>query len=109
MKIFFTTVLLAFGAFAYGQVTINLTQDLVLTETLVINQPTTYNGNGFKLICEGCDPAIRVTNGAEVHFQDVIFAKNFVRWLQVDNPYTGQVTWNSNRMKGFIRGERGGN
>jgi hypothetical protein len=94
------------GLSTYGQATINLTEDLVLTETLEISEDVTYNGNGFKLICEGCNPAIRVTNGARVHFEDVKFVKSYTKWMQVQGGPLGNVTWSSNRMKGYIR--RGG-
>ncbi|MFK8164336.1 MAG: hypothetical protein AB8H12_17965 [Lewinella sp.] len=106
MKFIFSFFLLAIGSFAFGQTTINLSEDLVLTETLVISEDVTYNGNGFKLICEGCNPAIRVTNGARVHFEDVKFVKSYAKWMQVEGGPLGNVTWSSNRMKGYIR--RGG-
>ena len=106
MKFIFSSLLLVIGLSAYAQTTINLTEDLVLTETLEISEDVTYNGNGFKLICEGCNPAILVTNGARVHFEDVIFAKSYTKWLELKGTPMGNVTWSSNRMKGYIR--RGG-
>ncbi|MFT5998582.1 MAG: hypothetical protein ACI81P_001035 [Neolewinella sp.] len=106
MKFIFSFLLLVIGLSAFGQRPINLTEDLVLTETLVLSEDVTYNGNGFKLICEGCDPAIRVTNGARVHFEDVKFVKSYVKWMQIEGGPSGNVTWSSNHMKGYIR--RGG-
>ena len=106
MKFIFSFLLLAISLSAYGQTTINLSEDLVLTETLVLSEDVTYNGNGFKLICEGCNPAIRVTNGARVHFEDVKFVKSYAKWMKLEGTPLGNVTWNSNRMKGYIR--RGG-
>ncbi|WP_020568417.1 hypothetical protein [Neolewinella persica] len=106
MKFIFSSLLLVIGLSANGQTTINLSEDLVLTETLEISEDVTYNGNGFKLICEGCNPAIRVTNGARVHFEDVKFVKSYAKWMLVEGGPLGSVTWSSNRMKGYIR--RGG-
>ncbi|TXF88838.1 hypothetical protein FUA23_13395 [Neolewinella aurantiaca] len=103
MKFFFTTLLLISGLYATAQTTVNLTEDLVLTETLVIENDVTYNGNGFKIICEGCNPSIHVKNGSRVHFEDVIFKKGYQRWMIVDGGNTGNVTWNSLYMRGHVR------
>ncbi len=103
MKFFFTLALLAIGLSATAQQTINLTEDLVLTETLVIEDDVTYNGNGFRLICDGCNPSIRVKNGARVHFEDVIFKRGYQRWMRVDGGNNGNVTWSTPAMRGFIR------
>jgi hypothetical protein len=94
---------MVFGLSAFAQTTINLSENLVLSETLVISEDVTYNGNGFKLICEGCNPALRVINGARVHFEDVKFVKSFAKWMQIDDGPLGNVTWNSNTMTGYIR------
>lgn len=102
MKLFFTTTLLALGLCLTAQTTINLTEDLVLTRTLVIENDVTYNGNGFKIICNDCNPSIRVKNGARVHFQDVIFKKGYKKWLRVDGSNNGSVTWNSTFMRGYV-------
>lgn len=103
MKTIFTALFLAFGFFAFGQATINLTEDLVLSETLLITEDVTYNGNGFKIICEGCSPAIRVENGARVHFENVFFPRVYNRWLSVEGGNMSNVTWNSPRMTGYVR------
>jgi len=103
MKTIFTAILLAVGFFAFGQTTIELSENLVLSETLLITEDVTYNGNGFKIICEGCSPAIRVENGARVHFQDVFFPRVYNRWLSVEGGKMQNVTWSSAKMKGYIR------
>jgi hypothetical protein len=103
MKILFTTTLLVLGLTAYGQNIVTLTEDLVLSETLVISEDTNYEGNGFKLICEGCSPAIRVDNGSRVHFQDTFFPRVFASWLFVEGGNNGNVTWDSSRMRGQIK------
>lgn len=107
MKFFFVIPFLAFCLSATAQTTINLTEDLVLTETLVIENDVTYNGNGFRLICDGCNPSIRVKNGARVHFQDVIFKRGYQRWMRVDGGNNGNVTWETPSMRGFIRVDDG--
>ena len=106
MKFIFTFLLMVIGLSAFAQTTINFSEDLVLTETQVISEDVTYNGNGFKLICEGCNPAIRITNGAHVHFEGVKFVKSYTKWMHVDGNPMGSVTWNDNRSKGYVR--RGG-
>lgn len=106
MKFFFTLSLLLIGLSATAQQTIELTEDLVLTETLVIENDVTYNGNGFRIACDGCSPAIHVKNGARVHFQDVVFKKGYERWMRVQGGNNGNVTWDSNAMKGHIRIDR---
>ncbi|MTB50617.1 hypothetical protein [Lewinella sp. W8] len=103
MKTLFTALFLLGGVAAYGQTTVTLTEDLVLSETLVISEDTNYEGNGFKIICEGCLPAIRVINGAKASFKDVIFPRNYAKWLQVDVGAGSEASWNSRRMIGFIR------
>lgn len=103
MKTIFTAIFLAVGFFAFGQATIDLTEDLVLSETLLITEDVTYNGNGFKIICEDCSPAIRVENGARVHFENVFFPRVYNRWLSVEGGKMHNVTWNSSKMKGYIR------
>lgn len=102
MKSFFFTLFMAFGLSLSAQTTINLTQDLVLSETLVLSEDVTYNGNGYKLICDGCSPAIFVKKGVRAHFQDVIFAKTYAKWLRVEGGDMSNVTWNSARMNGYI-------
>ena len=103
MKSLLTGLLLLVGVVAYGQTTVTLTEDLVVSETLVISEDTNYEGNGFKIICEGCLPAIRVTNGAKVHFDNVFFPRNYAKWLEVDVGTGSEASWDSRRMKGFIR------
>lgn len=103
MKSFFFTLFMAFGLSLSAQTTINLTEDLVLSETLVISEDVTYNGNGFKLICNGCEPAILVKKGIRAHFQDVKFVKTYAKWLRVEGGDMSNVTWNSNQMNGHIR------
>ena len=103
MKSFFTLLLLFVGMAAYGQATVTLTEDLVLTETLVISEDTNYEGNGFRITCDGCSPMIKVTGGAKVHFQDVIFTRTFTKWMEIDGGNMTDVTWNSKRMNGYIR------
>lgn len=103
MKFFFTLGLCAAGLFATAQTTVTLTEDLVLTETLVITEDVTYQGNGYSIICEGCDPAIYVKEGARVHFANVIFPKNYAKWLRVQGGDMDMVSWDSSRMKGHIR------
>lgn len=105
MKSFLTTLLFLLCFVAYGQQTITLTENLVLTETLVIEEATTYEGNGFSIICEGCAPAIKVKNGVRVHFENVRFPKTFASWLAVEGPDMTNVSWNGPRMSGFIRVE----
>lgn len=102
MKSFFFTLFLAYGLSLSAQTTINLTADLVLNETLVISENVVYNGNGFKLICEGCNPAVLVKKGIRAHFQDVKFVKTYAKWLRVEGGDMSNVTWNSNSMKGHI-------
>lgn len=109
MKFSLTTLLLACSLTAYSQLTVDLTEDLVLTETLVLTEDVTYNGNGFRIICEGCEPAILVKNGVRVHFQDVIFPKNYAKWLHVEGADSSNVTWDGPRMKGYIRWRSNGN
>ena len=109
MKVLFSALLLMLGASAFGQTTITLTEDLVLTETLVITESTTYNGNGFSIICDGCDPAVYVREGAVVHFEDVRFPKTYASWLRVAGGQMRNVTWNSPRMQGFINIDPGPN
>lgn len=108
MKNLFTALLLVLGMTAYGQTTVTLTEDLVLTETLVIEEATNYVGNGFSIICEGCEPAIHVKNGALVNFTNVTFPKSYASWLRVEGGNTGNVTWDSNRMRGSISISNGG-
>lgn len=103
MKTIFTAIFLAVGFFAFGQTTVELTEDLVLSETLLITEDVTYNGNGFKIICQDCSPAIRVENGARVHFQDVFFPRVYNRWLSIEGGDMTNVTWDSSKMKGYIR------
>lgn len=104
MKVLFTTLLLAAGLTVYAQTTVTLTEDLVLTETLVISESTNYVGNGFSLVCDGCDPAIRVTNGSVVDFDNVLFPKTYTSWIRVEGGNgMADVTWDSPRMKGYIR------
>ncbi|MEO0734017.1 MAG: hypothetical protein AAFZ52_14360, partial [Bacteroidota bacterium] len=62
-----------------------------------------YEGNGFKINCPGCSPAILVKNGAKVNFEDVRFPKTYAKWLQVEGGNMTDVTWNSPRMKGYVR------
>lgn len=107
MKIFFTFALVAIGLCLSAQTTIELTEDLVLTETLVLEEDVTYNGNGFRLICDGCSPSIHVKNGARVHFQDVIFKRGYQRWMLIDGGNNGNVTWDNQKMKGYIRSNGG--
>ncbi len=109
MKFFFTALLLACSLTAYSQLTVDLTEDLVLSETLVITEDVTYNGNGFRIVCEGCEPAILVKNGARVHFEGVFFPKNYAKWIQVEGAENANVTWNSPLMRGYIRTNNGGN
>lgn len=92
-------ILLSFSTTLMGQQVINLTSDLVLTETLVITESITYEGNGNKIICEGCSPMIRVEGEVEVRFNNVIFEKTYVRWLENE---AGSVFWNGPRMRGYI-------
>ena len=103
MKFFFISLLLVVSTSLFAQRTVTLTEDLVLTETLVIDEATTYEGNGFRIICNGCNPMIRVTTNERVHFEDVIFKKGYERWLRVSGGDMSNVTWNSSRMTGFIR------
>ena len=103
MKFFSTLAFLAIAGSLFGQQTIDLTEDLVLTETLVISENTTYNGNGFAISCQGCDPAILVTDGARVHFEDVRFPRVYESWLRVRGGQMADVTWDSPSMRGFIR------
>lgn len=103
MKGFLTTLFFLTCFAVYGQQTITLTENLVLTETLVIDSETTYEGNGFSIICEGCNPAIRVKNGVRVHFENVLFPRTFASWLAVEGSDMTNVTWNSPRMRGFMR------
>jgi len=103
MKAFLTLLLLFTSIVAFAQTTVTLTEDLVLTETLVISEDTRYEGNGFSIICEGCAPAILVENSAKVHFEDVRFPKSYAKWLQVEGADMTNVTWNSPRMSGYIR------
>lgn len=102
MKAIFTAILLAFGFLAFGQKVIELTDNIVLKETLLITQDVTYNGNGFKIICQDCSPAIRVENGARVHFQDVFFPRVYNRWLSIEGGNMNNVTWKSSKMKGYV-------
>lgn len=102
MKGLLTTALLVLGLTAYGQTTITLTENLVLTETLVITEATTYEGNGFSIICEGCNPAIYVTKDIMVHFENVRFPKTYASWLRVQGGQMSNVTWNSPIMRGYI-------
>ncbi len=100
MKLAFTFLLLISATYLFGQQTINLSADLVLTETLVISENTTYNGNGFAIRCDGCAPAIRVTNGATATFSDVLFPKSYGSWLFIEDG--SRANWSSTRMTGFI-------
>lgn len=77
----------------------------MLTETLVIDSETTYEGNGFSIICEDCNPTIKVRNGVRVHFENVTFPRTYVSWLSVEGSDRSNITWNSPRMRGFIRVE----
>lgn len=106
MKTFLISILLSVSFLVFGQTTIELTEDLVLTEPLVITKDVTYNGNGFKIICAGCSPAIQVKNNARVHFQDVFFPRVYNRWLSVQGGDVTNVTWESSNMDCFIRNER---
>ena len=102
MKSFFTLLLCLLGFAATAQQTITLTQDLVLSETLVISEDVTYEGNGFSLICDGCNPAIYVTSGATANFNNVIFPKTYAAWLRVEGG--SEANWASRKMTGYIRG-----
>ena len=85
-----------------GTNTITLTDDLVLTSTLVITEAVIYEGNGHAIICDGCSPAIRVENGVRVHFDNVRFPRSYSSWLYVQGGNNGTVTWDSRMMKGFF-------
>ena len=107
MKVLFASLLLIFTTSLFAQRTITLTADLVLTETLVIDEGVTYQGNGFRIICDDCDPMIRVTTAQPVHFENVIFDKSYDSWLRVSGEASmANVTWNSPRMQGYIRKSR---
>lgn len=75
---------------------------MLLSETLEITEDTNINGNGFSLDCRDCGPALHVSNGAKVNFTDVRFLRNFNSWLKTSGVGT-EVTWNSSRMRGYIR------
>ena len=89
----------------YAQQTITLTADLVLTETLLISEDVIYEGNGFSIICEGCEPAIRVTNEATAQFNDVRFPRVYDSWLKCD--FGSRAIWDSPKMMGQISAGRG--
>ena len=99
MKNFLLVALLSlsYTSMAYGQQIINLTSDLVITETLLITEATVYNGNGFRITCEDCDPMIRVEGDIEVRFNNVVFTKNYTSWLENKR---GAVYWDGPRMRG---------
>lgn len=101
MKLLFTTLFFLFSLLCFAQRTITLTEDMVMTETMVISEDVTYVGNGHKMICEGCQPAIEVTNGATVHFEEVYFPKVYRGWMSVS--LGASVTWNSAKMRGHMR------
>lgn len=78
-----------------------LTQDLVLTETMVVDQNTTITGNGFKIICAGCNPVITVEGEAQLMLENVFFPRVYEKWITVEAP-GGRATWASPQMNGFI-------
>ena len=104
MKLLFTTLFALFSLLAFAQRTVTLTEDMVMTETMVITEDVTYIGNGHRMICEGCQPAIEVTNGATVHFENVYFPKSYHGWLSVSLGAT--VSWDSPKMRGSVSSTR---
>lgn len=102
MKAFFITLLLAASYTAFGQTTITLTEDLILDETYVFTENATIIGNGHRMICEGCNPMIYVKNGAQVDFQNVIFARGYVGFIRLDGKSGSGAQWVSPRMQGSI-------
>ena len=101
MKFFFFALLLMGAGAVSGQTTINLTEDLVLTETLVISENTVMEGNGFNLRCDGCSPAIRVSNGADLQLNDVRMPRGYGSFITVDGPDCS-ASWTSPLMSGSI-------
>lgn len=108
MKSLFTTLLLVLGLTAYGQTTITLTEDLVLTETLVIEVATNYVGNGFAIRCDGCNPAVFVKKDIPVNFDNVRFPKTYASWLRVEGGDMSLVTWDNILMRGSIESSSAG-
>ena len=104
MKYSFTAFLLFTTSFLFAQQTISLSADLVLTETLTITEDVTYEGNGFAIRCDGCSPAIRVTNGASAEFNDVRFPRTYARWISVSG--NSNASWNGSSMMGSISTSR---
>ena len=104
MKLLFTTLFSLFSLLAFAQRTVTLTEDMVMTETMVISEDVTYIGNGHRIICDGCRPAIKVTNGATVRFEGVYFPKGYQGWLRVD--LGASATWNSPKMRGSVSSSR---
>lgn len=95
-------MLLVMGLTAYAQTTVTLTEDLVIAETLVIEEATNYVGNGFSIICDGCNPAILVKKDIRVNFDNVRFPKTYASWLRVEGGNMSNVTWDSPIMKGQV-------
>ena len=85
-----------------AQTTVTLTEDWVLTETYVIDENTTVIGNGFKMICNGCNPMIRVVDGAMADFQDVRFARGYESFIRVTGGEAAGARWVSPAMEGSI-------
>lgn len=81
-----------------------LTEDLVLTETMVIPENTTINGNGFSIICDGCDPMFSVERETELMLENVKFPRVYETWIKVEGP-GARAEWNSSRMVGFMEWE----
>ena len=99
--IFFLALFICLSAPCYAQTeVVSLTENLVLTESMAIGNDTRIEGNGFSIICESCDPVIKVENGSTLHLVDVMFPRTYRVWLRVETG--GAAYWNSDRMRGHL-------
>ena len=107
MRALLLTALLGGSLSVFGQTTITLSADTLLTETWVIDENTTVMGNGFAVRCEGCNPIIRVENGASADFQDVVFPRPYEGFISVSGEDGTRARWSNSMMEGSIRWSSG--
>ena len=102
MKFIFSLGLLLVAMTATAQNVVTLTEDMVLTETMVITEDVTYEGNNFRILCDACNPLIRVENGAQVNFNNISFPRGNGGFISVDINSGAKANWNTRMMTGYI-------
>ncbi|MEO0685681.1 MAG: hypothetical protein AAFY76_11715, partial [Cyanobacteria bacterium J06649_11] len=92
--------ILFFGGGLYAQ-TMTLSENLVLTETMVVSEDLTIEGNGFSIICEGCDSVFQVTETAHLQINEARFPRTYDRWIRVLSP-SASAAWDLLTSRGSI-------